>query len=242
MRKILIITLDGLDAKLLFSDERLENFHRLMEYGCYGRLELDEYYDKSLSAIRPFWRQVVQQGMRLILLDSQPEELPQELDLKAYQLNLERASDRIEKGDWDCIIVSSEILSCFQQDKKDTYPEYKTASDNYAELDSQIGKFLSIMGEVSNVLILSVRGTNTEQNGFFILASTVSPLGGELGGVKAVDLITTLLELGEYEVPAGIPGKSLVSGRKIQSVQENELTNDEEALLRERLSGLGYIS
>ncbi len=37
--KILVIGLDCAAPELLFGDERLGNFRRLMEYGCYGRLE-----------------------------------------------------------------------------------------------------------------------------------------------------------------------------------------------------------
>ncbi len=37
--KILVIGLDGADPELLFGDERLTNFRRLMEIGCHGRLE-----------------------------------------------------------------------------------------------------------------------------------------------------------------------------------------------------------
>ena len=37
--KILVIGLDGAVPELLFNDERLTNVRRLMEGGCYGRLE-----------------------------------------------------------------------------------------------------------------------------------------------------------------------------------------------------------
>ena len=37
--KILVIGLDCAAPALLFGDERLENFRRLMDAGCYGRLE-----------------------------------------------------------------------------------------------------------------------------------------------------------------------------------------------------------
>src|SRR5262249_60184562 len=37
--KILVIGLDCAAPELLFGDPRLENFRRLMEAGCYGRLE-----------------------------------------------------------------------------------------------------------------------------------------------------------------------------------------------------------
>ena len=37
--KILVIGLDGATPELLLGDERLTNVRRLMEHGCYGRLE-----------------------------------------------------------------------------------------------------------------------------------------------------------------------------------------------------------
>jgi predicted AlkP superfamily phosphohydrolase/phosphomutase len=37
--KILVIGLDCAAPELLLGDDRLVNFRRLMEYGCYGRLE-----------------------------------------------------------------------------------------------------------------------------------------------------------------------------------------------------------
>src|SRR3954451_5155799 len=37
--KILVVGLDCAAPELLFGDERLVNFRRLMEGGCYGRLE-----------------------------------------------------------------------------------------------------------------------------------------------------------------------------------------------------------
>lgn len=37
--KILVIGLDGAVPELLFGDERLTNFRRLMDAGCYGRLQ-----------------------------------------------------------------------------------------------------------------------------------------------------------------------------------------------------------
>src|SRR5436309_10689141 len=37
--KILVVGLDCAAPELLFGDERLANFRRLMENGCYGKLE-----------------------------------------------------------------------------------------------------------------------------------------------------------------------------------------------------------
>jgi predicted AlkP superfamily phosphohydrolase/phosphomutase len=37
--KILLIGLDSASPEILFTDERLQNIRRIMEIGCYGRLE-----------------------------------------------------------------------------------------------------------------------------------------------------------------------------------------------------------
>ncbi len=37
--KIIVFGLDGVTSEILFKDERLTNFRRLMEMGCYGQME-----------------------------------------------------------------------------------------------------------------------------------------------------------------------------------------------------------
>jgi predicted AlkP superfamily phosphohydrolase/phosphomutase len=83
---------------------------------------------------------------------------------------------------------------------------------------------------------------NHAQHGSFILAASNSPLRGEVEGAHIMDMSPTLLELGGYDVPASMQGKSLVAGKSLSAIPDNGLSADQEAIIRDRLSGLGYIS
>jgi predicted AlkP superfamily phosphohydrolase/phosphomutase len=80
-------------------------------------------------------------------------------------------------------------------------------------------------------------GCNHAQFGAFILAASNCPLQGEIQGAHLLDIAPTLLELGGYDVPNTMQGKSLVAGLSLNV----GLSMDETEIIRERLSGLGYI-
>jgi predicted AlkP superfamily phosphohydrolase/phosphomutase len=78
---------------------------------------------------------------------------------------------------------------------------------------------------------------NHAQFGSFILAGPRFPAVGELSGVKLLDIAPTLLELGGYDVPSSMQGRSLAGGtRAVEGLSE-----DGERIIRDRLSGLGYL-
>jgi predicted AlkP superfamily phosphohydrolase/phosphomutase len=79
---------------------------------------------------------------------------------------------------------------------------------------------------------------NHAQFGAFILAAPNSPLAGEISGAHLLDIAPTLLELGGYEVPSSMQGRSLASGRPIGDFA---LPESSEQIVRDRLSGLGYL-
>lgn len=81
---------------------------------------------------------------------------------------------------------------------------------------------------------------NHAQHGSFILAAPGNPLAGEMLDTHILDIAPTLLELGGYDVPNTMQGRSLLAGRHTCGLPA--VTADGEAILRERLSGLGYIS
>jgi predicted AlkP superfamily phosphohydrolase/phosphomutase len=85
-------------------------------------------------------------------------------------------------------------------------------------------------------------GCHPGKFGAFILAASNSPLSGEIQGVQLLDVSPTLLDLAGYEIPASMQGKSMVSGQSLEIEDASVLSRDEEEILRERLSGLGYIS
>jgi predicted AlkP superfamily phosphohydrolase/phosphomutase len=81
---------------------------------------------------------------------------------------------------------------------------------------------------------------NHAQHGAFILASSNSPLQGELVGARLLDIAPTLLELGGYDVPSTMQGRSLVAGQSGQAPPS--VSAEGEAIIKDRLAGLGYIS
>jgi len=81
---------------------------------------------------------------------------------------------------------------------------------------------------------------NPAQFGAFILASSNNPLQGELQAVHSLDMTPTLLELAGSEIPSSMLGRSLVSGVKSTNDPGPRIVDDE-TLIRDQLSGLGYL-
>jgi predicted AlkP superfamily phosphohydrolase/phosphomutase len=82
---------------------------------------------------------------------------------------------------------------------------------------------------------------NHAQFGAFILAAPNSPLQGELQGAHLLDIAPTLLELGGYDLPSSMQGRSLIT-TAVRNLEDGGLPPDQEEIVRERLRGLGYIS
>ncbi len=81
---------------------------------------------------------------------------------------------------------------------------------------------------------------NHAQFGAFILAAPGVPAVGEIDGARLLDVAPTLLELGGYDVPPSMQGRSLAD---IARPDEAAIVSpDGEAIVRDRLSGLGYIA
>jgi predicted AlkP superfamily phosphohydrolase/phosphomutase len=82
---------------------------------------------------------------------------------------------------------------------------------------------------------------NHAQFGAFILAAPGSPLQGPLENVKLLDLTPTLLELGGYDALPDMQGQSLLSRAKQSPNGSAGSSATDEEIIRQRLSGLGYI-
>ena len=82
---------------------------------------------------------------------------------------------------------------------------------------------------------------NHAQFGSFILAASNSPLQGEVTGAHLLDIAPTLLDLGGYEIPSSMQGRSLVADKTTPAPDQQGYNDDDETIIRDRLSGLGYI-
>lgn len=81
---------------------------------------------------------------------------------------------------------------------------------------------------------------NHAQFGSFILASSNNPLSGPIEGAHLLDITPTLLELGGYDALPTMQGRSLTRFAGETAVAHG-YTPDEEEIVRDRLSGLGYL-
>jgi predicted AlkP superfamily phosphohydrolase/phosphomutase len=87
---------------------------------------------------------------------------------------------------------------------------------------------------------------NHSQHGAFVLGAPGLEPMGEVEGAHLLDIAPTLLDLGGYDVPPSMQGKSLVSGRAAGLAVGLDTSmngdDDDDELVRCRLGGLGYLS
>jgi predicted AlkP superfamily phosphohydrolase/phosphomutase len=82
---------------------------------------------------------------------------------------------------------------------------------------------------------------NHAQYGAFILAAPGSPLQGPMEHVRLLDLAPTLLELGGYDPLPDMHGQSILSRALQGSGSDEGMSVTDQEIIRQRLSGLGYI-
>jgi predicted AlkP superfamily phosphohydrolase/phosphomutase len=120
----------------------------------------------------------------------------------------------------------------------------RAIAEYYLELDRELGHIFELLSEDTGVGLLSVDSrmpavnSETDPHGFFALAGIADQPLGEIADAYLLDLAPTFLELMGNDRPASMVGKSLLQTRDSQTT----LSEDDEELLRERLSGLGYVS
>ena len=73
-------------------------------------------------------------------------------------------------------------------------------------------------------------------DGFEPRIAEAVPPSGELPN------LARLRESRGYDTPSSVQGKSLVGGKTLAMPAEAVISTEDEAILRERLSGLGYLS
>jgi len=204
--KVLVLNFQGAEPKILFSDERLETLHRLMDMGLYG--ELSDSGEWNVLAR--------QENHALTLL-----EFFQQAGKQCGNFNdFATLREKLEADDWDyCQLTSA------------SFPVDNWSADDYLNLDNELGEMLQYL---SDDTIITVVG-----KGCFVLVSANNPTSGEHMNGSATDIAPTLVELAGYPLPSSIEGKSWVAGMELKST--SGLSEEEEAILRERLSGLGYI-
>jgi predicted AlkP superfamily phosphohydrolase/phosphomutase len=83
-------------------------------------------------------------------------------------------------------------------------------------------------------------GCNHAQYGMFLLAAPNCPINGEYEGAKLLDIAPTLLDLGGYDIPESMQGRSLVAGMEKRTPGDGTDVESEK-IIHDRLAGLGYV-
>jgi predicted AlkP superfamily phosphohydrolase/phosphomutase len=82
---------------------------------------------------------------------------------------------------------------------------------------------------------------NHAQFGAFILAAPGGAPSGEVDGAHLLQLAPTLLELGGFDVPDSMSGGSGLPAHAAAPVHDLVVSESDEEVIRQRLTGLGYI-
>ncbi|HAV76781.1 MAG TPA: hypothetical protein DCX53_05435 [Anaerolineae bacterium] len=128
--------------------------------------------------------------------------------------------EKLSVGDWDYLQYSAA-----------SFPAENWSADDYLRLDNDLGEALQ---ELDDDTAITVLGKNC-----FVLVSAINPISGEHKGGSTSDIAPTLAQLAGYPLPSATEGKSWVDGMELNNT--SGLTADEQEILRDRLSGLGYV-
>jgi len=203
---VLVLNFAGAESKTLFSDERLENLHRLVDMGCYGELKNSGEWDvlarqenHTLTLMEYF-----QQAEKLCMDITDPVTLREKLSV----------------GDWDYLQFTAA-----------SFPADNWSADDYLRFDNDLGEVLQELDDDTSITILG--------KDCFVLVSANNPISGEHKDGLNSDIAPTLVQLAGYPLPSATEGKSWVEGMELNN--SSGLTADEQQILRDRLSGLGYV-
>jgi hypothetical protein len=125
---------------------------------------------------------------------------------------------KLESGAWDCVQLDASSQAG------------SGSADPIVDFDRNLGDALQYLTDDT---LLAIVGEHC-----FVLVAGNNPITGYQDG-STLDLTPTILELAGYPLPAAALGRSWVAGIELKNT--SGLSEDEQAMLRERLSGLGYI-
>jgi hypothetical protein len=174
--------------------------------------------------------------------------------LSTCSKKFERIKAIVQSGKWDFIYSLDSGLAQLQSTEQVMIDIHQKAIlSYYCTLDHHLGELVDLLSDDTILMLVSLRSeqpqdlinvvmeSTQDQPDFFMLAAANFLMRGELEGVQITDLSPSLLELGGYDIPPTMDGKSFVSEKMINNASSSDLSEEELALLRERLSGLGYF-
>ena len=161
-----------------------------------------------------------------------------------FQTLFDQARALVQTEDWGFLgLVDGGIEQIHQAEMAGLVDQVRVR-DYYLHLDAQIGALLELLDDQTLLLVVSPYGNPSlkETKGCYILASSNNPLSGEITDISLLDVAPTINELCGFEIPEMMQGKSIIADKALNRLTFGDLSAEEEEILRERLSGLGYIS
>lgn len=128
--------------------------------------------------------------------------------------------EKLSVGDWDYLQFTAA-----------SYPADNWSADDYLRLDNDLGEALQELDDDTSITILG--------KDCFVLVSANNPINNEHKDGSTSDIAPTLVQLAGYPLPSVTEGRSWVEGMELNN--SSGLTEDEQQILRDRLSGLGYV-
>jgi len=128
--------------------------------------------------------------------------------------------EKLSVGDWDYLQYTAASL-----------PAGNWSANDYLRLDNELGEVLQELDDDTGITILG--------KDCFVLVSANNPISGEHKKGSTSDIAPTLVQLAGYPLPSTTEGKSWVEGMELNN--SSGLSADEQEILRDRLSGLGYV-
>lgn len=224
--KIMILNLENASPSILFSHEKMETLQYLLglaSFGVFNGQSRDTHAWMILASL---------------VDDVKNAPGPSVLTILDY---LEQAGKKCVSIGGQTYSYLKELLTtqewdfCSYLDRG--FSQQSSGLDYYLEFDRELG---GVLGSLSDETVILIIATQDQSSGF-ILAAPNNPLVGEQKEVTASNIAPTLLELAGYPLPESAKASSLIAGLSQGDAGTSGLTEEEEAILRERLSGLGYI-
>ncbi len=233
--KMLVIGLDGADPQLLLGLETLENLRRLAEFGLYGSLDgpgSDAPWRSLASAFCGVSKSSIEPDAESILIRRRSAPGPLIVRKGSTFASFREA---LTHDGWTFAQFVDRSLSRMP-------PESHSGDellDRYAAIDRELGGILEDLDDSTGVLVVSALESSRSAPGLFVLTSPGLSVTGKVEEVRVSDLVLTLLELTEVLVSPMMLGRSLLSTSGMVSMPEPPI--DDEEIIRQRLSGLGYL-
>ena len=242
----LILVIYGKPAEDLFADDTLANLRRLMAMGAFGKvapgqgdvspaglrlLEADVWHALTHSLKPGLWLaseepEAQPPAMCEILATHWKTGIPEELSHRQF----DHALAWMQNQEWGACLIEDHGLEFLGE---------KNSPNRYLQmLDEGMGLLFEALTDETLVAVLTRR---VDALSGFILAAPFAEPVGEVKDAKMSDVAATLLHL--CGLVSGDPTHGKLILRPSESVEKagNSLSQDEEAILRERLSGLGYL-